>query len=801
MPRRFLPSLRGKAHPAQAQDEIKTILADYYNSLAASGVWSTNRSRPWPIARAVEEGYERIIWVFKSVEALAGNAARLPFQLKNGDNVIKSHPLYDVLNGQANPMETGRQFRKRLAAQVLLSKAGAFVELTRSRGGDIIRMDLLPPGRTRPIPGSDGFTLIDHYEVLRADGTRRDIDPQNVRWFREPHPTDPYSGVTPLEAAGMSVELDYFARLYNVAFLKNDARPGGVLAIDGEMDPVEMDRVENRFGKGPTEAGRLSVINGAVSYVDLATRPRDMQHEQTAKISKTEILTAFGVPESILGFSADRTYANAEQENLNFWTVTMPPFLDVLATGFDEDSTDALETGWDTSSITVLHKPDADRREEARKEFDLGLISIAEYRERAGYDVIDMPDVRCLYVPAAKTKTPTNDADAKKIEAAKPVPPALPPPGAPPAAHPNQPPPGGMRPRSPSGAPGGESPPVAPADTRRAALPTRAPAAQKALPAPQVRATTPTSARRVMRLVRPRATKAAIETAESAPDPVPRDRLESGIATALVGVVERLGERTIARLESPKARKGTRHWTPDPAFPTDTRIGTKALDGSRAVDENRWEGEAEDVIRPLVTAAADAAATGLLTDLGLGAATVSAPLTAALYGASADVVRLVGGWVRNQAERLATLINASDQQGLPMDDIAMVVRDRLTAMRPWARAAASQAATATISAGREAGAQAAASVDPNADIVRTWRARPDEKVRQTHRAASGQTQALGSPFVVGDALLRYPGDPYGPPGEVAQCRCALNYRSRVSGQYAPRPAGEPVLSAAARARR
>ena len=41
--------------------------------------------------------------------------------------ILEQHPLYRVLNRRANPHETARAFRKRLAANVLLSKKGAFI--------------------------------------------------------------------------------------------------------------------------------------------------------------------------------------------------------------------------------------------------------------------------------------------------------------------------------------------------------------------------------------------------------------------------------------------------------------------------------------------------------------------------------------------------------------------------------------------------------------------------------------------------------------------------------------------------
>lgn len=776
--RRLLPSGWGSKAPREA--ETKVVLADYYTALQAAGLYTGYRSRPWPVERAVAEAYERVVWVYKAVESISGHASSLPFRLKQGEEVLDDHPLYRVMNKRANPMETGRQFRKRLSAQLLLSKRGAFVEVTKSRAGDIVRMDLLPPGRTMPIPGT-GQDLISHFEVLRADGSRTRIDPENVRWLRDPHPLDPYSGVTPLEAAGMSVELDFFTRLFNVSFLRNDARPGGVLAVNGEMDPGSMDRIEDRFGKGPVEAGKLTVIAGEVSYVDLAAQPRDMQHETTANIAKKEILTAFGVPESVIGDASGRTWDNAEQEEYNYWSITMPPHLSLITTGLDEDSEDDLEGLFDTEGIAVLQRIHRLRREEARTEFEAGLISIDEYREIAGYEAVDNEHTRSLWLSQGKQEIPTSDEDAEafglaaeeeaqqQIEIAQAQ-------KQPPPNEQEQPPGGDKEPPGDNGAAGAKPAADGPSGARKKHL--------VALPPPRPAITGPV-ARPVIRLIRPHVeVKAAPHHAESAPDSTDFDKLETALSAALSALMVRLAARTAARLTSPKTRKGTRHWVS--AFEVDARAGTKELNAEQAVDAQRWSDESEQAAHPIVQAAAMAAATALLADFAPGAAVAASDVVAPVV---AGLVADIGAAAGQQAVKLASLIRNLDGEGASMADIEAAVRSHADTLTTWADAISVSAATATINGARSLAAQAWAEAAPGREVKAMWNTRRDAKVRHTHVKAQGQQRPLGETFQVGQAWLRFPGDPDGPPGETYRCRCWLSHRSTVTGRFVPKPVG------------
>ncbi len=832
----FLPSLRRRrsapvsgeivrASGSPSAMEVKLLLADYYATLANYGTGLHEPAKAWPLERAVAEGYERVVWAFKAVAVIGENTARedVPFEVVEGEKddlrVVEDHPIARLLNGRANPLETGSVFLERLSAQLLLSKRGAFVEVVKSNMGTPVRLDLLPPSRTRIVPGYE--SLVDHYEVTRLDGTRYNVEADRVRWVRRPHPIDPYSGMTPLEAAGMSVELDYFARLYNLSFMRNDGRPGGIVGITGPepqgggLNDTDLQKLEARFGRGPTEAGKISVVEGEITYADLAAKPRDSSYNSVSSNCKTEILCAFGTPESILGNASGRTFDNAEQEDYSFWSITMSGHLSRISSAFLADVEEGQKPRFNLEAIGALQLPARQRRAEAREEVAGGLRSPKSYADLAGYgdEIGDLPHTRALWMPSGKTPLPTRPEDAEPLGMGSPVEDTggtgEPSGGTGPTdAIPGQPADAAVGGGSTGGGPtepnvGGPVPPPSPLAGPLGAPASRAPLGSTAGTASGGFGVAPAAP--AATVVAPTAIKAtALEAKAAEPwreiDPVDTQTgAEDAIAAALVALVPRWTERAAARLRSPKTRKGTRHFTPE--YERDTRVGTKALDAAYAADESNWADEAEDAVRDLVEDAALRAALAFLTDLDPAAApdtVADLPVSlrsAALDAASAAVPPIVSGaaW---QARRTARTVTDLDASGGTVEDAVDAVTDRSADITEWALAAAADAAAAATAAGHAAAADWAAANDPAVRLQRQWFSRKDGKVRDTHTLAHGQRRGIDAPFQVGLASLRFPGDPLGPPGEVRNCRCRAVYRVRRSGQFATTPAGAQTRRAA-----
>lgn len=812
MSRKFLPHLFGPTETKAFSTGSTSWGTQVSRTSGSASVFGwRDRAADWDMDAVIAEGYERSVWVYRCVELISSSQSRLPFRIGadlGGDDqrVIDQHPLYRVLNRRANPLETGRAFRKRLSAQVLLSKRGAFVEVTRSAAGIITRLDLLDPSRVTPIPSSNG-DYIKHFEYVRLDGQIREIPPERIRWVREPHPTDPFSGTTPLEAAGISVELDQLSRLYNVTFIKNDSRPGGVLAVDTDtLTEQEMARLESRFKGGAHTAGEMSVIasgpNG-LKYVDTTTRPRDMAYSEAAANSKNEILSAFGIGESLLGNTSGRTFDNADQEEYNFWTKPMPPHLELIAGAFADDIGEEWEPFFDTSTVEALEAGRRRTRSEAREEFNAGLRSIDEYRPLADLPQVGNPQTRALWASPAKAPIPTDPRDAAALLGSE---------GGSPAEPGGQPAPGGDDLASAADAVdaardlSADVEAATPADAAAAAAVAAARKVNFDTPVPSAAALAVDAAREDDSDPGPGAAADAVLAAkletkatkiEAAPvDHSPADARYVQAEAALTGVLQALLARqrgvVEARLQSPKVRRGTRFWRVE--GDSDLRSGADPIDMVKVVDVDRWENELATTVSPLIQDATAGAAEDLIDTFLAARLLVMAdvdvdrlPQIAGLLTANTalEVTLKATNALRAWTDDMRFALDVEQHAADTIEDLAAAA-GRFYADRgdAFARDLAGDLAHHAVNGGADAAAGALEPAGPGtAAIVRTWQSKRDERVRPSHVAVDGTTLPVGERFLVGRGLLLYPQDPSGPLEETINCRCRLWYRAPAAAKF------------------
>jgi HK97 family phage portal protein len=699
----------------------------------------------WDIERAYRDGMQKVTWVGRCIDAIAGNQARLPVILRknndpNGEVLNRRHNLSDILNTKTNEGENSFIFRYRLSSQLLLSTRGVFIEKVRGRNGALIGLNLLPPQFTSPIPDPKKF--VSGFQVDLPNGMRHIIPPDQVVWIRRPHPLDPYLSLTPMESAGVAIEIENLARLYNRNYLLNDGRPGGLLVVRGEIDDDDKDELRSRFRGNLGTTGQTTVISSddGVDFVDTSANPRDAAYVEMRRITKEEILAAFGVPESVIGNASGRTFANAAEEHRVFWNETMLPHLEPLARSLDElDPTYYVD--FDTSDVPILVLYKQERERYLMQEFQTGLISANEYRKGTGRkglesEIADQLLANPNLVPIANTEKPFSmEEQAPVAEAGAPGAPGAP----------------GMMPEG--AAPDQEMQPGDAAQLMGQAPPGAAPGAE------------------------------AVGAPESAVVPVP----EGQLSERLSGIQTKILNQAVSEWET-KADQSTDMWTEvveatlDRFFERQQRVvmekalGAKArrsmkdgtFDVDQVFDSSTWNRQLSEDMRPLFKAILVEAATGI----------------DASYEQTFDPEE-IDMYLESQVER-ASKINSSTKDEVAAailtslafagdeDEKFSLLKAALTATfadidLKRKRLIAEHESQTAHNAGVYFGSLAAGVQK------KRWVARSDDKVRSAHRALNGKTVDIGSGFVVDGVGIRFPGDPLAPASLTMNCRCRLRY--------------------------
>lgn len=702
----------------------------------------------WDIERAYREGMQKVTWVSRCIDAIAGNQARLPVILRKNnspDGEIlsgnKNRLLY-LLNSKPNDGENSFIFRYRISSQLMMSTRGVFIEKVRGRSGEVIALHLLPPQYTSPIPDPKKF--VSGFEV-RMPGSQNPtiIKPDDVIWIRRPHPLDPYLSLTPMESAGIAIEIENLAKVYNRNYLLNDGRPGGLLVVRGEMDDDDKEELRSRFRGNLNRVGGTTVLSAddGVDYVDTSSNPRDAAYIQMRQITKEEILAAFGVPESVIGNASGRTFSNAGEEIRVFWMETMLPHLEPLARALDELD-DRYYIDFDTSSVPIMIIARNERARYFMEEFQNGLISANEYRELSGRknvesDLADSLLANPNLTPIANTEKPMEDP-AQQQQAAM---------GGMPA---------GMPPVTPDFNMGGAPAP----DTMAGSL-----AAEMAAP--------------------PAPMAAAPETTAA---PIPEGQL-----SADYGPMQFKMANTAITDWDVKAEKSADMWTEildrslERYFERQQRVilekaagakARKALEtGTLAIesifDKETWNKQLDDDIRPLILGIVNDASTLANEQTNLES-TPDEEEIKAYVEAQMQRVQKVNDTTGEEIAAALIVAMALMGDGDAGINKSSLLRSALIAIfanllaKRKKMIAEHEAQTAfnagTYFSGKQVGA-----------VTKTWLTRRDGNVRIAHQSLQGKTVELGEGFKVDGYVLRFPGDPLAPPSLTMNCRCRLRF--------------------------
>jgi len=264
-------------------------------------------------------------WVYTATKARGKSVSMINFRLiKNGEDIEK----HDILS-----MLEDLDFE---VIQTFLDLTGnAYIYVARDNNGKGNPAKLFPvsPGLMRPVINKANPMEIAYYEAGKIQFPTSDII-----HFKNFNPNAPYPlahlGASVLSAISNTVEIDEASRKWNFGFFQNSARPDGLLTTDQDLTEEDIERIQEDFIAkygGVDNAHKIGFLGGGMKFVALSSSQKDIDFVEQNRMSRDEILSAFGVPKSEVGIVEDVNRANAEASHYVFMKNTVDPLMRQIA--------------------------------------------------------------------------------------------------------------------------------------------------------------------------------------------------------------------------------------------------------------------------------------------------------------------------------------------------------------------------------------------------------------------------------------------------------------------------------------
>lgn len=319
-------------------------------------------------------------WVFACTQAISTEVANIEIKLfrktSDGPEEVFDHELLDLLNA-VNPRMTRHELIENTQSYLEL-EGNAFWFLARDKMGKIRQIWPLRPDRVTFTQDKEVPVMIEKFIYRQKDGSKTVFEPENIVHFAnfnaEGDYPFPVRGKGTVEAAGLSIDTNEFAREWNARFFKNSARPDMIFKAPGTLGPDEYENLKRKINsafQGVDKSHKMLLLQGGLEVDKISNSQKDMDFVKQVIQTRDEILAIFRVPKSILGIVEDVNRANAEAQIFTFAKLTIEPKMRKFIGNLNEFLIPKV-AGEDSDLFFGFVSPVPENRERIIEEYDKG---------------------------------------------------------------------------------------------------------------------------------------------------------------------------------------------------------------------------------------------------------------------------------------------------------------------------------------------------------------------------------------------------------------------------------------------
>lgn len=388
-------------------------IADQYLSKLAQPVWSD-----LSVQKAVQEGYKKSGWVYKSVRLISSAVSSVPWMVYDSEGEpIPEHPI-TILMTKPNPRISRQKLMELMVQWLQLCGNGYWLPVRVN--GKTEELWPISPDRLRPIPTSDPAEWVKGYAL--DDGQSVKYEQDEIIHFLFPDPANPIIGIGPLQAAAKAVDVDVEQQNWQKSILDNKGTLDGVFSFKREFKTLDeltniTDKLNERFAG--TKGKRIGAVGSEASYTRIAATPAELDALETRKFTREEIFVIFGIPPQLAGAQENSTYNNYSASELIFWMGTVVNQLDdikdTLNFALKDELRDGETLGYDLSKVPAIRRAKLEQIKSGKYLSEMG-VPVENINKILGLNIEEYEgwDKSFKAAPAAAPSEPSDDKEEER---------------------------------------------------------------------------------------------------------------------------------------------------------------------------------------------------------------------------------------------------------------------------------------------------------------------------------------------------------------------------------------------------
>jgi HK97 family phage portal protein len=343
--------------------------------------WLTDRAHwsDWSTENAVSDGYKSSPWVYAAIKLRANAVASVPLvvEIKKGSewHRAEEHPLLKILESPNVDLD-GNELMRLFVTHLDLS-GNAYLLKTRDGTGKPLELWPMLPHYVQIMPGRE--RLIKAYQYS-YNGVYT-YDSSDIVHCAYTNPSSLFFGMSPLEAAGKSVDADNAAAAWQKISMQNRGVPDGIFSFDADMTHEQWQQAVLQVKDQYTGVGasRAPWVLSKAKYQQLAMTPVELDFKESRLLAMKQICAVYGVPHEMISGMGDANRASSDTVRKTFWLDTVLPLLSEIEAALnislisDFGDRKTLRIRFDTSGVGALQESYTEKLDNARKLFDMGV--------------------------------------------------------------------------------------------------------------------------------------------------------------------------------------------------------------------------------------------------------------------------------------------------------------------------------------------------------------------------------------------------------------------------------------------